>query len=104
MSGLFEEYWRLAAMEAYQTACEKGWWDIDTDETIVVKFTLIADEVFEAIRELRVKDRVKAAKELADVIIRIMDVDERYGLGVADHIKPILAANKNRPYRHGKAF
>lgn len=104
MSGLFEEYWKLAAMEVHQTAKEKGWWDVDTDETIVVKFALIADEVFEAIRELRVGDRVKASKELADVIIRIMDVDQRYGLGVAEHIKPIMAANKNRAYRHGKKF
>lgn len=39
--------------------------------------------------------------ELADVVIRIMDMCERYGIDLQDIIERKHEFNKNRPYKHG---
>ena len=42
--------------------------------------------------------------ELADVIIRIMDISCKRGWRVADALILKNAYNKTRPYKHGKEF
>lgn len=42
--------------------------------------------------------------ELADVIIRCMDMAEYYGIDIEAAILEKHAFNKTRPYKHGKEF
>lgn len=46
----------------------------------------------------------RMAEELADVVIRIMDLCEAEGFDLQDTIKSKMAYNATRPHRHGKAF
>ena len=39
--------------------------------------------------------------ELADVIIRVCEACELYGIDLDEAVKTKLEFNKNRPYRHG---
>jgi NTP pyrophosphatase (non-canonical NTP hydrolase) len=39
--------------------------------------------------------------ELADVVIRVLDVAGRYGMDMEKAIKIKMAYNETRPYRHG---
>ena len=42
--------------------------------------------------------------ELADVIIRCMDMAEYYGIDLEEAIREKYEFNKTRPYKHGKKF
>ena len=42
--------------------------------------------------------------ELADVIIRCMDMADYYGIDLEEAIKEKHEFNKTRPYKHGKKF
>ena len=42
--------------------------------------------------------------ELADVVIRCMDMAEFYGIDLEEAIKEKHQFNKTRPYKHGKMF
>lgn len=42
--------------------------------------------------------------ELADVIIRCMDMADYYGIDLEEAIREKYEFNKTRPYKHGKKF
>lgn len=42
--------------------------------------------------------------EIADVIIRCLDMVDFYGIDIEHAIKEKMEFNKTRPYKHGKAF
>lgn len=42
--------------------------------------------------------------ELADVIIRCLDMADYYGIDIEYAIKEKMEFNKTRPYKHGKQF
>lgn len=42
--------------------------------------------------------------ELADVIIRCLDMADYYGIDIDGAIKEKMEFNKTRPYKHGKQF
>jgi len=44
---------------------------------------------------------VHMAEELADVVIRVMDMCEAYGINLESEIEKKHKINKGRPYRHG---
>ena len=104
-------------VEAHETAKTHGFWEKDAgNETILAKLALVHTEISEAVEEIRAgygptevgtdKDgRLSGfGYELADIIIRTADISERYGINLEYLTKRKLAANKNRPYMHGKAF
>lgn len=88
-------------------SCVNGFWDrVNVPE----KVALIASEVSEAIEALRepmlkMSDKIPPhsnfAEELADVIIRVMDLDAIFGLDLAECIANKMDANSNRPRQHG---
>jgi NTP pyrophosphatase (non-canonical NTP hydrolase) len=39
--------------------------------------------------------------ELADIIIRVMDIGGLYGIDIDKAVKEKLQYNESRPYRHG---
>lgn len=101
---------------SHETAVEKGWWDDDVpevDKSLAAKLLLIVSEVCEAFEEYR-SNRGKAEiyykgdgkpegipVELADAVIRIVDLAEREGMPLIRALVEKMDYNKKRPHRHG---
>jgi len=108
--------WNRFASGVYETAVEKGWHDTDVPEGdpnypfhMVSKLGLIAVETAEAVQAFRsgnpMDEKIglpSLAVELADTVIRIMDLDYEMKIGVANAIVEKARYNKTRPYKHGK--
>jgi NTP pyrophosphatase (non-canonical NTP hydrolase) len=100
------------AKEIHNTAVEKGFWPEKVDDIFITKQLMMivseAVEVMEAIRKDKGKQEV--ADEMADIIIRTLDlyqglVDNGYvdqELQIALNNK--ASFNKSRPERHGVKF
>jgi len=100
------------AKEIHNTAVEKGFWPEKVDDIFIAKQLMMivseAVEVMEAIRKDKGKQEV--ADEMADIIIRTLDlyqglVDNGYvdqELQIALNNK--ASFNKSRPERHGVKF
>lgn len=101
------------AKEIHSTAVEKGFWPKEVDDIFVTKQLMMivseAVEVMEAIRKS--KGEAEVADEMADIIIRTLDLWE--GLKengyVGDHQLQVALnnktdINKSRPQKHGVKF
>jgi NTP pyrophosphatase (non-canonical NTP hydrolase) len=98
--------------EIHTTAVEKGFWPEKVDDIFITKQLMMivseAVEVMEAIRKDKGKQEV--ADEMADIIIRTLDLYE--GLKNNDYVDSSLqksinkktAFNKTRAEKHGVKF
>jgi NTP pyrophosphatase (non-canonical NTP hydrolase) len=100
------------AKELHEVAVEKGFWPDEVDDIFITKQLMMivseAVEVMEAIRKDKGKQEV--ADEMADIIIRTLDL---YA-GLAEHgyvdtqlqvaLNNKTNFNKTRPERHGVKF
>lgn len=96
---------------AYNQARLSGFHPDDDRTTFGDRIALIhseASEALEAFRDLgHTKPMLDGQKpvgvpsELADVVIRVADLAESYGVDLERAILDKLAFNKTRPYRHG---
>ena len=94
----------------HDNAAVHGWWDEPREDGTLI--ALIMSEAAEALEALRKGNKPDehcpqfsgAEVELADVIIRIMDMAEARGWNVAGAIVAKHEFNKTRPYKHGKEF
>lgn len=68
------------------------------------RLMLIVSEVSEAQDGLRHKDIRNFKEELADVAIRLADLCGGLDIDLEAEIKNKMEKNKDRPYKHGKAF
>lgn len=104
--------------EVHENAVNHGWWEGEKNfgELIVLCHSELS-EVIEEARNGRATnetyytlDAQGMAKpegvpsELADVVIRIMDICGNYGIDLEAIIKEKHEYNKKRPYKHGKKF
>ena len=62
---------------------------------------LIGSEVSEALEGFRNRDRANFEEELADVVIRVLDLAAGLGVDMDEQVKRKLAANRLRGFRHG---
>lgn len=92
--------------ECHATAIEKGWWDKDRNDGELI--ALMHSELSEALEGLRKDlpdDHLPQFKmveaELADTVIRILDMSAARGYRLAEAIIAKMEYNKTRPHKHG---
>ena len=73
----------------------------ETDQ-VIVKLALVMTEVAEAIEAARTGDFENFQEELADAIIRILDVGGTMRLDLETAIEKKMRTNEGRPHMHGK--
>lgn len=98
------------AADHHDIMVSKGFWEGERNdsETLMLIVTEIA-EACEAIRhgnppDDKVPEFSGLEAELADAVLRIMDLAQGRGLRVAEALIAKLEHNKTRAYKHGKAF
>lgn len=67
---------------------------------------MVHSEVSEAVEELRLPkfNKDKFAEELADIVIRVMDIAERFKIDLYQTMWQKHERNLARPKKHGKRF
>lgn len=78
---------------------------------ISTKLMLTVSELSEALETLRdngadgvLKGEGNFGEELADAVIRILDLAHMIGSPIGDEIMRKVESNNNRPYKHGRQF
>jgi NTP pyrophosphatase (non-canonical NTP hydrolase) len=99
------------AHDAHAYATERGFWqgrNIETGAIPVLmglaKLMLITTEVAEAAEVLRAPTFVysELAEELADILIRTLDLAEAYDIHIGQAVSAKMYNNRKRDFMHGK--
>jgi len=73
-------------------------------EAVLIKLLLIITEVSEASEAVRLLDYNNFKEEMADIIIRTLDLTQTMGIDIVKAIENKMEINKERPHKHGKVI
>jgi len=90
---------KTMAQEIHENAVAHGWWE--TPRPIPELLCLIHSEVSEALEAFRNHDSENFAEELADIVIRVLDMARGLGIDLEAEVLKKHEKNRARPYRHG---
>lgn len=89
--------------EIHANAVAHGFWPKDVVAHTPVALALICSEIGEAIEADRTaKDNFN--EELADIVMRAMDLAEARNIKLGYEIIKKMKHNQTRPYKHGKRY
>lgn len=96
-----ESFWNLQA-DMFKVAEAHGFHEKDKNPLYVpTALALIGSEVSEALEAHRKQEHDKLPNELADIVIRTMDLAESLKIDLATEIVNKHEFNKTRPHKHG---
>jgi len=118
----FAEYLNLASESAHENAVKHGFYkDIENildycavnevplyatmaeRDFILAQLAKVGSEVGEAVACIQHSERMDGlSEELADIIIRVIDLACWLGYSIGDDVKNKMMKNALRPYMHGK--
>ena len=84
---------------AYEISKAKGWYENTIN--IPEKLALIHSEVSEALDAYRNYEDEHLGEELADIVIRTLDLASYLGINMQDQILAKMERNEKREFRHG---
>lgn len=94
----------MAPRENHEFAVRRGWYD--PPKSTIEALALIASEVFEGIEAVRNRiprgERHWIGEELADVVLRVLDLCGYMNINLNYEMEKKHAINKKRSWRHGK--
>jgi len=88
----------------HKNAVDKGFYDEAAARNVGEALMLCVTELAEACEAARKGDDENFAEELADTMIRIMDLAEHMDINLAREIVNKMKINMQRPPKHGKKF
>lgn len=103
------ELWNIQKA-VHRVSKEHGWWENSDHTVIPTKLMLMVSELAEALEEYRdgrppyyvIEGKPEGlGVELADCVIRILDLAEFLGLNMEDLVLEKHAYNKTRSFKHG---
>lgn len=112
----FQYRFNELAKQVNALARKNGFWEQSVDSpsanVVPLKLCLIHEEVSEALTAVRKSlgssEKIPAhsalAEELADIVIRVMDLGHEMGIDMGEAIMAKFSYNLKRPYKHGKKF
>lgn len=108
--GFWEDWFRIKQLEKVAIEVNKEMPELlsehkeDVNNALGNRLMLITGEVAEAHEALRKRDYENFKEELADIVIRVADLAGGLDIDLEAEILSKMEKNKNRPYKHGKAF